>query len=140
MRLVLITKQGNTDITAFSDLAGKKSANSLTSNWADLARENGAEVVGVDGFAQAIELLTAGRVDATLNDNLVFLDYIKQHPDAPIQVAALSEDVSETAFPVVKSEEELTQAIDKALAELASEGKLTEISNKYFGEDVSQAK
>ena len=136
----LIPKQGNTDITAFSDLAGKKSANSLTSNWADLARENGAEVVGVDGFAQAIELLTAGRVDATLNDNLVFLDYIKQHPDAPIQVAALSEDVSETAFPVVKSEEELTQAIDKALAELASEGKLTEISNKYFGEDVSQAK
>ena len=136
----MITKQGNSEIKDFSDLSGKKSANSLTSNWADLARENGAEVVGVDGFAQAIELLTAGRVDATLNDNLVFLDYIKQHPDAPIQVATLSQDVSETAFPVVKGEDELVEAIDAALAELSSEGKLTEISNRYFGEDVSQAK
>ena len=136
----LITKQGNSEIKDFSDLSGKKSANSLTSNWADLARENGAEVVGVDGFAQAIELLTAGRVDATLNDNLVFLDYIKQHPDAPIQVATLSQDVSETAFPVVKGEDELVEAIDAALAEPSSEGKLTEISNRYFGEDVSQAK
>ncbi|CYW59639.1 amino acid ABC transporter substrate-binding protein [Streptococcus suis] len=136
----LVTQKDNTDITSFADLSGKKSANSLTSNWADLARENGAEVVGVDGFSQAVELLNTGRVDATINDNLVYLDYVKQHADAPIKVVTLTDDVSTTAFPVAKGNEDLAKEIDAALAELASEGKLVEISNKYFGEDVSKAK
>lgn len=136
----LVTQKDNTEITGFADLSGKKSANSLTSNWADLARENGAEVVGVDGFAQAVELLNTNRVDVTINDNLVYLDYLKQHADAPIKLVALTDDVSTTAFPVVKGNEDLVKEIDAALAELASEGKLAEISNKYFGEDVSKAK
>ncbi|HFU3942385.1 TPA: amino acid ABC transporter substrate-binding protein [Streptococcus suis] len=136
----LVTKKDNTDITSFADLSGKKSANSLTSNWADLARENGAEVVGVDGFSQAVELLNTGRVDATINDNLVYLDYVKQHADVPIKVVTLTDDVSTTAFPVAEGNDDLVKEIDAALAELASEGKLAEISNKYFGEDVSKAK
>lgn len=137
---VLVTKKDSSNITSFADLSGKKSANSLTSNWADLARKNGAEVVGVDGFSQAVELLHTGRVDATINDNLVYLDYIKQHANAPIKVVTLTDDVSTTAFPVAKGNTDLIEAIDKALSELASEGKLAEISNKYFGEDVSKAK
>ncbi|MBL6537944.1 amino acid ABC transporter substrate-binding protein [Streptococcus suis] len=135
----LVTQSSNQDITQFEDLSGKKSANSLTSNWATVAESYGAEVVGVDGFQQAVELLTAGRVDATINDNVVYLDYLKQHPDAAIQVVALTEDVQTTAFPVVKGNEELVAAIDQALADLAAEGKLTEIAEKYFGEDVSTA-
>lgn len=136
----LVTQKDNTAITGFSDLTGKKSANSLTSNWADLARESGAEVVAVDGFAQAVELLNAGRVDVTINDNLVYLDYIKQHTDAGIKVVTLTEDVSTTAFPVAKGNEDLVDEIDVALVALAEDGTLAEISNKYFGEDVSQAK
>ncbi len=97
------------------------------------------QVVGVDGFSQAVELLNTGRVDATINDNLVYLDYVKQHADAPIKVVTLTDDVSTTAFPVAKGNEDLVKEIDAAL-ELASEGKLAEISNKYFGEDVSKAK
>ncbi|NQG97295.1 amino acid ABC transporter substrate-binding protein [Streptococcus suis] len=135
----LVTQSSNQEITQFEDLSGKKSANSLTSNWATVAESYGAEVVGVDGFQQAVELLTAGRVDATINDNVVYLDYLKQHPDAAIQVVALTEDVQTTAFPVVKGNEELVAAIDQALADLAAEGKLTEIAEKYFGEDVSTA-
>lgn len=136
----LVTPKDNTAITGFSDLTGKKSANSLTSNWADLARESGAEVVAVDGFAQAVELLNTGRVDVTINDNLVYLDYIKQHTDAGIKVVTLTEDVSTTAFPVAKGNEDLMDEIDAALVALAEDGTLAEISNKYFGEDVSQAK
>lgn len=135
----LITGKDNTSITGFDALTGKKSANSLTSNWAEVAKSHGAEVVGVDGFQQAIELLTSNRVDVTINDNVAYLDYVKQHPDAPIRVAALSEEAQETAFPIVKGNEDLTTAINKALKELAEEGVLTELSQKYFGADVSQA-
>lgn len=136
----LVVQKDNEVIASFADLSGKKSANSLTSNWADLARANGVEVVGVDGFSQAVELLNTGRVDVTINDNLVYLDYVKQHSDAPIKVAALTDDVSTTAFPVAKGNEDFVKEMDKALKELANEGKLAEISKKYFGEDVSQSK
>lgn len=136
----LITPKDDTTIASFADIKGKKSANSLTSNWAEVAKSNGAEIVGVDGFQQAIELLTAKRVDVTINDNVVYLDYIKQHPDAPVKVAALSDDVQETALPVVKGNDDLVKAVDQALKDLAEEGVLTELSTKYFGADVSQPK
>lgn len=136
----LITLKDDTTITSFADIKGKKSANSLTSNWAEVAKSQGAEIIGVDGFQQAIELLTTKRVDVTINDNVAYLDYIKQHPEAPVKVAALSEDAQETALPVVKGNESLVKAIDQALKELADEGVLTELSKKYFGDDVSQVK
>lgn len=136
----LITLKDDTTVKDFSDIKGKKSANSLTSNWAEVAKSNGAEIVGVDGFQQAIELLISKRVDVTLNDNVVYLDYIKQHPEAPVKVAALSEDVQKTALPVAKGQDDLVQAINQALKELADEGVLTELSKKYFGDDVSQVK
>ena len=34
----------------------------------------------------------------------------------------------------------LLEAVNKALAELEAEGKLTELSNKYFGTDISKLK
>ena len=39
-----------------------------------------------------------------------------------------------------KSDKTLQKAITKAIKELKSEGKLKEISSKYFKEDVSQPK
>ncbi|WP_421446739.1 transporter substrate-binding domain-containing protein, partial [Agrobacterium tumefaciens] len=68
----LIVRNDNTTIKSFADLKGKKSANTLTSNFGKLAQNNGAEVVGVQGFNEAIELLVSKRVEATVNDNLSF--------------------------------------------------------------------
>lgn len=51
-----------------------KAGQSLTSNLSDIARENGAEIVATDGFNQAMDLLTSGRIDATVNDGLSYLD------------------------------------------------------------------
>ena len=38
-----------------------------------LPRSYGAEIVGVEGFNQAIELINSKRVDVTINDNISFL-------------------------------------------------------------------
>lgn len=136
----VIVQSDDTSIKTFDDIKGKKSANTLTSNWAEIAKSNGAEVVSVDGFQQAIELLVSGRVDLTINDNIAYLDYLKEHPDAPVKVVELSDDAQETAIPVLKDNTELVEAINHALKELADEGVLTELSVKYFGDDVSQPK
>ncbi|MBN7773262.1 amino acid ABC transporter substrate-binding protein [Clostridium aminobutyricum] len=133
----LIVKESNQDIKSFEDLSGKKSAQSLTSNWAKLAESYGAELVGTDGFNQSIDLVLAGRADATINDNLTFYDYVNQKPDADVKIAALSDESSQNGILIRQGNESLVEAIDAALAELTADGTLKQISEKYFGVDVS---
>ena len=135
---VVVVPAGDTSISSFADLAGKTTAQSLTSNWYELAQENGAKVEAVEGWAQAVALLGQGRVDATINDKLTYLDYMLQTPDAPIQVAVETDDPALSAFAIAKGNTELRDAVNEALTELRADGTLAGISKKYFGEDVSQ--
>ncbi|MBF0672328.1 MAG: amino acid ABC transporter substrate-binding protein [Salinibacterium sp.] len=135
---VIVVRSGDTSIRSFDDLAGKTTAQSLTSNWYGLAQEAGANVEAVEGWAQAVDLLLQGRVDATINDKLTYLDYLNDEPDAAIEVALETDDPSRSAFAFAKGNTELRDAVDEALSELRAEGTLAEISEKYFGEDVSQ--
>lgn len=84
------------------DLKGKRTANTISSNYAALAESYGATVTGVDDLNQTIELLLSGRIDATLNAEVVFADYQRTHPDANIQVVAFSDEPERVAIPVRK--------------------------------------
>lgn len=134
----IIVHKDNNDIKSFEDLKGKKNADSATSNWAQVAKKYGAQNVTVDSFAKSMELLIARRVDTVVRDNTVFYDFLKQRPDAPIKIAAKLKDVDYSAAIVQKGNKELADQISKALNELKVEGKLKEISLKYFGKDVSE--
>lgn len=135
---VIVVKEGDTSISSFDDLAGKTTAQSLTSNWYELAQESGANVEAVEGWAQAVALLEQGRVDATINDELTFLDYVKTNGASGLEIAAETDDPSLSAFALTKDKEALVEAIDAALEELRAEGVLAELGDKYFGADVSE--
>ncbi|MCU1447793.1 amino acid ABC transporter substrate-binding protein [Cryobacterium sp.] len=135
---VIVVPEANTDITSFDDLAGKTTAQSLTSNWNALATESGATVQGVEGWAQSVALVEQGRVDATINDKLTYLDYKKQTGAAGLKIAAETEDRSESAFAFAKDGTALAEAVSDALATLSEDGTLASISDTYFGADVSQ--
>lgn len=135
---VVVVPEDNTDVTSFDDIEGKTSAQSLTSNYEKIAKEHGAEIQGVEGLAQAIEMIKQGRVQITVNDRLAVLDYMQQQPDAGIKIAAQQDEVSETAFAFRKGNEELVQAFNEQLEAMKEDGTLTEIAKKWFGEDVSQ--
>ena len=62
---------------------------------------------------------------------------LKVNPDLKLKAVDTLSETEEAAIPVRKGQTRLLEAINKALAELESEGKLTEISNKYFNVDVS---
>lgn len=138
-RMAVIVKGDNEDITTMEDLNGKKTANTISSTYAETARSYGAEVTGVDDLAATFELLHSGRIDATLNAEVTYYDYIAAHPDADIKIACLAEEADAVAIPMRKGTETdtLRAAIDKAIDELAEEGVLTELSMKYFGTDIS---
>lgn len=134
----LITAGSNEDIKDFSDLKGKKLAQTLTSNWGQDAEGYGAELVGVDGFDQSIELLLSGRADATINSDSVYYDYLKQKPGADLKIVKRTKDASLSAIPVRKGEDDLLEAINKAMLELKESGELSKLSEKYFGADLSK--
>jgi cystine transport system substrate-binding protein len=133
----VVTRADDTSITGLDDLAGKTSAQSATSNWAEVAKGAGANVEAVEGFTQAVTLLKQGRVDATINDDLAVLNYLETTGDTELRIAAATDDQTEQAFALAK-DSELTEQIDGALAELRADGTLAEISEKWFGTDVSE--
>jgi len=136
---VVVVADGTTDISSFEDLDGKTTAQSLTSNWYALAEESGANIEAVEGWAQAATLVEQGRVDATINDKLTFLDFRKQTGDTGLVIAAETDDVSRSAFTFASGSDSLARAVDDALAVLATNGTLAKISAEFFGEDVSVA-
>ena len=136
---VVVTRKDDTSVSSFDDIEGKKAAETLTSNWNQTAQEHGAEIVQVNDFSQAVDTLTSGRADVIVNDGLAVLDYLKQHPDADIKVAATSEKTPAAQLPFRKGSEDLVDAVNDAIATLQDDGTLASISEKYFGEDFSSA-
>ncbi|WP_173915220.1 amino acid ABC transporter substrate-binding protein [Halobacillus sp. Marseille-Q1614] len=135
---VLVTNKDNSEVKSFEDLQGKTSAQSLTSNYAEIAKDNGAEIQSVEGFNPAMELLATGRVDATVNDRLSVLDYLNQKGEnAPVEIVDEAEDASESAMMFRQGNEELVEAVSGAIDDMKEDGTLAEISEEWFGEDVS---
>ena len=135
---VIITPADDSSITQLSDLKGKTTAQSSTSNWSGVAKKAGAKVEAVEGFTQAVTLVKDGRVDATVNDNLAALQYFTTTGDTSIKIAAETGDKSEQVFAMRQGDGELRDAVNQALVELRRDGTLAAISQKYFKEDVSQ--
>ena len=135
----LAVRSDNTDITSFEDLAGRTTANSIASTYMTLAESYGAEVLGIDTLDETIQMLVAGRIDATLNADVSFYDYLNVHPEADFKIVALTDDASQVCIPVRKGEEtaSLLAALNEAIEELRADGTLAEISQRYFGADIS---
>ncbi len=139
-RTAVLVRGDYDQIHSMEDLKGKRTANTISSNYATLAESYGATVTGVDDLNQTIELLLSGRIDATLNAEVVFADYQRTHPDANIQVVAFSDEPERVAIPVRKGDDSATllAAINDALAQMDADGTLSRLSVKYFGMDISK--
>lgn len=135
----LAVRKDNEDIKSFEDLKGKTTANSLASTYMELAESYGATVQGIDTLEETIQLLAAGRIDATLNADVSFYDYLNVHPDANFKIVAQTEDASHVAIPLRKGDNSATllEAVNNAIDELRADGTLKELSEKYFGQDIS---
>ena len=135
----LAVRKDNDEIKTFEDLKGKTTANSLASTYMELAESYGATVQGIDTLEETIQLLAAGRIDATLNADVSFYDYLNVHPDADFKIVAQTEDASHVAIPLRKGDNSATllEAVNNAIDELRTDGTLKELGEKYFGQDIS---
>ena len=139
MALVVRTGEG---IATPADMAGKKLGIQGGSSAADVLEQNTdfndslAQVVEFKDNLTALMDLEAKGVDAVLVDDVVAKYYIAQNDrDFTILDAMLTEQY---AIGFRKTDIALTDKVNEALNTLAKNGKLAEISTKWFGSDISK--
>lgn len=128
----------DSDLKQVSDISGHTAASSETSNFRTMLEGEGATIVTVTGFDEAIEQVIAGRVDCCGNDAVTFAAYSQEHPDAPIRLLeGTLGDASESAILMPKDQPELKEAIDASLKKHMDNGDLKGIYEKYVGMDLT---
>ncbi len=141
---VIVTRADDDSITSLADLKGKRAAQSTTSNWAQVARDAGAQIEAVEGLTQAMALLSQGRVDVVVNDSLSIYAYLAETNDTAVKISGTTGEKSEQGF-AARKDSGLLPDLNTAVEELKADGTLAEISQKYLktnasgGQDTPQA-
>lgn len=140
-KTALIVRGDNEDIKSLEDLKGKTTCNSANSTYQLIAEEHGANVLDVETLDGTLEMVLAGtdRADATLNAEASFLDYMNAHPDANLKIVDYYPESEKVCIIMSKgdSSDSLKEAINSAIEKLRADGTLSELSNKYFGGDIT---
>ena len=126
--------------SSWEGLKGLRTAQSLSSNYGELAERYGAEIVPVDGMAQAVQLVKQDRADFTMNDNLAVLDYLKNFPNSGLEIklVAPASEKRGSGLILLKGDDAVVAKLNEAMAALEADGTLTKISQEFFGADISK--
>lgn len=140
----VIVKAGS-DIKTKADLAGKKIALQDGSTSEDALKADTAtfETIGDDNIlrfkenSQVLMEVSAGRADAAVIDE-VFVRYYLQKENLTDKYTVLEEGFDEEDYGVGGrlGDYSLMEAINKAIDECKANGTTSEISKKWFGEDL----
>lgn len=136
----------NSTISSFEDLKGKKIGAVVGSNQALRVEEFAAKnkdykikLIYFKNYGAEFLALANGQIDALLNSPIVALDYAKAQ-GLKIKVTDLNLQKTQIFFVFPKNNPTLKDKISKALQKAREEGKLKELSLKYFGVDYTQIK
>lgn len=140
---VVVVTMANSDIKTLADLKGKNVSSQAASGAAQLAADKGmvkdfkdGRLVEFDTYDFAFRDLENGNVDAIIADSIQADYYAKQK--GLEKYAFVSEALGEDTFAVAvkKGSSQLQGELNKALNTLKENGKASEISDKWFGEDI----
>lgn len=134
--------RGDSGIESEADLAGKV-VDVQTDSSAQAALEDAPELAGTFANLQVIAdyntgfmELESGAVDAVAMD-IVVASYQIDARDADFRILDYEIASEEYGVGFAKGNEAVRDQVQKALEELAAEGKVAEISKKWFGEDIT---
>lgn len=138
-RVAVIVNNDRSDMKTMADLKGKHTANTISSTYAETAEKAGAKVTGVDDLNQTFELLRARRIDATLNSEVTYADYMRAHPDAGIKIAFFVPEAGKIGIPLKKGADtaSLRKVVDDTIKAMRDSGELSRLSKEFFGIDIT---
>ena len=141
----VVVVKNDSGITSLADLAGLKVAVQKDSSGLAALNDNPAltdtfgELVEIDSYLQAMMELEMGSVDAIVMDEIV-ARYEIQTSGKPF--AVLDEAVASEEYGVgfLLGNTALRDEVQKTLSAMKADGKLGEISEKWFGSDITTVK
>ncbi|MET4695322.1 amino acid ABC transporter substrate-binding protein [Endozoicomonas lisbonensis] len=138
---VQITVHSDNDkINSVTDLAGKRVAVNLGSNFEQVLRESDPEnKINIITYDSGIEQDVAmGRSDAFIMDRISVLALIEKS-GLPLKLAGEPIKVMESAMPFVRDDQgiALRDQVNSALNSMLEDGTLADLSGKWLGADVT---
>lgn len=135
-----LTRKADADsIKIPADLAGKKVGVGLGTNYEQWLKENvpQADIRTYDDDPTKFQDLNVGRIDVILVDRLAAFEMVEKTGDR-LAVAGDAFSRQESGIALRKGNPQLLAAIDAAIAKLRADGTLKQLSEKWFGADVTQ--
>ncbi|GAB6387264.1 cystine ABC transporter substrate-binding protein [Stutzerimonas marianensis] len=135
-----LTRKANADsVKRPADLAGKKVGVGLGTNYEQWLKENvpQADIRTYDDDPTKFQDLAVGRIDVILVDRLAAFEMVEKTGDR-LAVAGEAFSRQESGIALRKGNPQLLAAIDEAIAKLRADGTLKQLSEKWFGADVTQ--
>ena len=140
--IVLVSRTDADPVAEFKDLAGKKLGAQIETT-SDIAAEKLKEEAGIevdikkfDGMLDAFAALEGKQIDNVITDIGVAMHYVSDKPETFVVSSEVltNEPIGITAR---KGETALADQFNTAIKALQENGKLTEISMKWFGKDMT---
>lgn len=137
----IVVAEDNDEINGLEDLAGKEVMTVLGSNHAkNLESKDPDGKINIRTYETqegTLNDVALGRVDAYVNGRSVLLAQLELN-DLPLKLVGDPIVYEEVGFPFSKENAELREDVNQALEELRADGTLSELSEKYFKDDVTE--
>lgn len=139
-QVVVVRNDGN--FKKLSDLAGKKIALQSGSSAEDAVndtpdfKKSVKDIVFLEQNLMALNDLMIGGVDGVVMDSIV-AEYSIELSGMPLALIEESLASEEYGIAFRKGDKQLTDAVQKALEEMAADGTVNRISSKWFGADIT---
>lgn len=142
----IIVKKGRTDIQSLEDLRGKTIGLTVGDSFTRLVEDWNAangNILTIKYYEQDIvtilEDIQSGRIDATVNDPIMAKDKAEvQGLEIDVVGERIAADPTYFIFKKDEKGAELRNRVDAALAKLIENGRLSELSGEWFGEDYTK--
>ncbi len=136
---MIVARNDHAPIAKIEDIKGIKTAVMLSSNYDEVAKKMGADLVHTDTMAQGLMNVQQKRAEITLNDELSLLDYLKKNPDSGLKSVWRTprEEKLGAGLVMNKGNDAALAKINTAMNELKADGTLKKLGEQFFGEDVS---
>ena len=140
--IVIVSRKDATPVKTFKELEGK-SLGAQIETTADIAAEKlkvdeavNVEIKKFDGMLDAFAALQGKQIDNVITDVGVAMYYVAQNPDLYV---VSSEVLTNEPIGITSrlADTATTEKLNEAIKALQESGKMTEISMKWFGQDMT---
>lgn len=130
---VIIIRQDESGYTTLADVKGKKVGAGSGTTFEEVAKKAGADVKTYKSVNEYVQDLQNKRLDAIINDKIT-MGYLIKSKNLPLKISStdlVSQDVIGMA--VKKDNSDFVAAVNKALADMKTDGAYKTIYLKWFG-------